>query len=252
MRHILLIAMIILLGGCSRVDMLEKVSTPADRELVGRPITDIRNGRNEAVSKHLAPELRGQILTVLPEMRRLLPSGEPRLVDAGFNVENVVGQPTVRNSYLAYAVDDPNKHAVIRFGIRQRGSVGEVTDLYVTPLDASIETLTAFSLSGKSALHYLFLALGFASFSTIAVALTLIVKTKGLKRKWLWIVGALIGAGSFAIDWSTGATSVNPFSVQLLGAFAIQPGGLAAWQVGFAIPVVAAAFLVRRKLGVGS
>ena len=175
------------------------------------------------------------------------PAGQPRLVDAAFNIEKVVGQPTVRNSYVAYAVDDVSKHAVIRVGIRQQGLVREVTDLYVTPLNAPVETLTAFSLSGKSALHYLFLALGLASFSTIVVALTLIARTKGLKRKWLWIVGALIGAGSFAIDWSTGAASVKPFSVQLLGAFAVQPGGLAAWQVGFGIPVVAVIFLMRRR-----
>lgn len=49
-------------------------------------------------------------------------------------------------------------------------------------------------------------------------ALTRVVLTKGLKRKWIWGLLAFVGVCSFHMNWTTGAVAAQWISVQFIGA----------------------------------
>jgi len=236
----------LLLAACSMQDMLDKVSSPEDRQLSQRLIADVQNDRGADFASLLAPELRPILAPQWPAVRAAMPQGPARLVDANFTVINPIGGQSVRNAALAYEVDQGARHALVRVAV-QRTDQPVVTAFYVKPIPRTVESLTGFTLTGKSPAHYAVLLLAVASFSTIVAALVLIVRTKGVRRKWLWFIGSLLGIGQVGIDWSTGQIFFNPLYVQLLGAFALKPGGIADWTVGFGVPVVAILFLIRRR-----
>jgi hypothetical protein len=91
------------------------------------------------------------------------------------------------------------------------------------------------------------LALALASVGTIVTSLVMLALSKGVRRRWLWVVGCLFGYGQIAVDWSSGALSFTPLNVQLLGAFVMKTGEISPWRVGFGVPVFAIIFLIRRQ-----
>lgn len=241
----------IILTACSQGAMLDKLSSPEDRAVGQKFIFDLEAANYQGIISVLTPEVRNEAEKVLPKMRSILPpvaSKNFKLVDAGFNTMIGTGNAgTIRRSYLMYGIDNGDRHAVVRIGILRNGTSAEVTDFNVNSVPQPVNELNQFTFSGKSLLHYVVLSFSVLSILTITVALILIARTKGLKWKWLWIVGALFGVGKVAIDWTSGGLSFSPINIQLFGAFALKSGILAPWQVGFGIPVIAILFLFRRK-----
>jgi len=246
MRLILAMLIALMVGGCSEQDELSKLSSPEDRQLCERLIADLQNGRGADFSRWIAPELRPVLAPQWPAMHALMPPGPARLVDAEFNYTKPSGGPGVRNASLAYEVDQGARHVLVRIMV-QRTSQTAVTSFYVSAIADTVENLTGFGLTGKSAAHYAMLLFTIAAFTLIIVTLVLIVRTPGVRRKWLWFLGSLLGIGQIAIDWRTGEMGFNPLSVQVLGAFVLKPGAIADWQIGFGVPVVAIIFLIRRR-----
>jgi len=233
-------------GACSTQDILDKVASPQDRQLAERLIADVQNNRSADFASLIAPELRPVLAPQWPAIRAMTPQGRARLVDARFNdFKPFDGGQSVHNAFLAYELDEGTHHALVRITL-QRTNQAVVTSFYVNPMAKTVEDATQFGLSGKSPLHYAMLLLSIAAFVVIVAALVLIVRTRGIRRKWLWFLGSLFGICQIGSDWSTGALFFNPLYLQLLGGFAVRPGGIADWQVGFGLPVVAILFLIRR------
>jgi hypothetical protein len=106
--------------------------------------------------------------------------------------------------------------------------------------------VNAFSLRGKSATHYVTLGLA-VLFALGSVAAAGLVARTPMRRRWLWALVALVGAGTFQLDWTTGATRIVPFNVLLLSSSVMRPGAYASWVVSFAFPVGAMLALQRRR-----
>jgi hypothetical protein len=85
------------------------------------------------------------------------------------------------------------------------------------------------------------------SFGTIMIALVLLVRTPGVRRKWLWAIGCVWGLGLFSIDWSSNLANVSPFYIELFGTIIAKSSVLAGWRVGFGIPLVTIIFILRRR-----
>jgi len=246
MRLILAVLTLLMLGACSSQGLLNKVSSAEDRQLSERLIADVQNDRGADFARLIAPELRPVLAPQWPAMRAVTPQGPARLVDASFSdFKPLGGGQGVHHASLTYAVDQGTRHVLIQIAV-QKTDQAVVTGFFVKPIPDTVEHLTAFGLTGKSPVHYAILALAVAAFTVIVVALVLIVRTRGVRRKWLWFLGSLFGFGQIGIDWSTGDMFFNPLYLQLLGAFAIRPSGIADWMVGFGVPVVAILFLIRR------
>jgi hypothetical protein len=121
----------------------------------------------------------------------------------------------------------------------------KITGARFNPAADSLENLNRFALSGKSPVHYLFLA------AVIAVPLfcltTLVICLRSpMKRKWLWAVFVSLGFLAFRLDWTTGQFDAMFLSFHLFGASVLKSGPYAPWILQFGIPVGAFIFLIKR------
>jgi hypothetical protein len=115
-----------------------------------------------------------------------------------------------------------------------------VEGVSMRPIPASLETLTKFTLAGRDARYWLWLlATAVALVVSLATALH-VVMSRGMPRRWLWALVALIGVGRFSLDWSTGNWTFSPLQFLLFSAAAMRPGPVAPWFISFALPFGAA------------
>ena len=235
------------LASCDQKSVLLKLSQPEDRALAERVVSSLQACDVPAVSQLVAAPLRAGLEPILPRMCAATPKREGATVRlVGASTTSVTGTAKFRQANLAYAIDRGAEHALVRVGVRHEEGTVAITDLYVTPLKVPADQLTRFDLVGKSPVQYLFLALTIMAFTVSVTALISVIRTKGIKRKWLWALGSVIGLGQFAVDWSSGAVRFQPLSIQFFSAFAVT-SGVGPWTVGFALPVFAVLFLLRRK-----
>lgn len=242
-RGLLAVLVAVLLAGCSQRAVLDRLTTPQERQFSEKLIVDLAVGHTQDVSNALAPELRDQLTPQLPRMRAFLPAGPGtriRLIEADIQTLN-----GVRHSYLTYEADQDDRHAMIQIGL-QSNPTSQVTDFYIYRLSDTLDHINAFSLSGKSTLHYAFLTGAAAAVAITFWGLIRIWRAPDVKRRWLWTIGCIFGVGHFAINWTTGAVTVLPLYLQLFSAGGVRPGVFAPWDVSFGIPLVAIIFLVRR------
>jgi hypothetical protein len=129
--------------------------------------------------------------------------------------------------------------------------VGEGDQLKVNtarfnPLPASLGVLNAFTLEGKSVLHFVVLAFAMIVPLFCLTALVICIKTK-VRRKWLWILFILLPLGMFRLNWTNGAWETQILSINLLGGGIVRSGLYAPWILSVGLPVGAVLFLVWRK-----
>jgi len=98
-----------------------------------------------------------------------------------------------------------------------------------------------FTLTGKSAQHYLILA-----GAGLSAALCLVsAVVAGFRRRWAWMLTTLFGIGLFTLNWTTGAVAFQPIYVSLLGA-GFWKGAAPAdpWLIMVALPIPAILFWI--------
>lgn len=129
---------------------------------------------------------------------------------------------------------------------QRRGDSTVVVGLHYQWMAASVTTINAFSLSGRTWKHFLVLGLAVVCFLiSLSVAITMI--RTPMPRRWLWAFVAIIGVGGGGINWSTGETWINAISFNLFCAGFLRPGTVGPWSVSFALPLGAAIALWRRR-----
>jgi hypothetical protein len=237
-----------MLGACSQKAALETFSSPEDRALAEGLIHSVQTGDLKGFSAPFDPKLAANIGQMFPKAQQLTPGGPGavvRLVDAHSSVAVTVGSPGVRRSVLAYEVDQGARHALVRLAIERRAGAAVVTAFDINPIPKPIEEMTAFTLEGRPTVDYVFLAL--AVLSTLAClagcAASVVTKRIEPKQRWLWVIGSLLSFSTFTVNWSTGAISIQPIAIQLLGGQVVKHGMLGDWYVGFGMPWVALAML---------
>ena len=236
-------------AACSRQALLEKVTSPQDRALSVRLIEALQSGDSAYVSQQLRPDLRPGVAQVFPQMQAATPGG-PRakvtLVSGRSNSVTTVGGASSTHTVLDYEVDKGSRHALVEISLSRTGGATAVEGLHVTPLARALGEAPPFSLAGKGPLQWLFLALVIAAPLTCLGGVVALILTKGVKRKWLWVIGCLFGFAAVSMNWTTGVVAVQPIYLSLLGAMATATPGGEDWTLTFGIPVVAIVVLARR------
>jgi hypothetical protein len=104
-------------------------------------------------------------------------------------------------------------------------------------LPGRLEEVHAFTLAGKSFVHYVWLVLAvLMPLVTIATAIR-VIRAKGMPRRWLWALAALIASPAFTLNWTTGrGVMANNLFILFGGAF-MRPGPAAPWLLTFAVPM---------------
>lgn len=108
----------------------------------------------------------------------------------------------------------------------------------------SLSEANEFTFKGKSFKHYVFFTIAILIVLFIIFTEIFVIKSK-IKKKWLWIIGVLIGLIGFQLNWTTGEIGFQLIHFKILGAGFSKTGIIAPWILSFAIPVFAIAFWVK-------
>jgi hypothetical protein len=114
----------------------------------------------------------------------------------------------------------------------------QLSGFHVQTATAQELAVNRFTAPGKSPLQLLGLLLAVASPLLMIAALIKVVRTKGLRRKWLWGILAFVGAMSFQMNWTTGQVNFNPLTVQLIGFGVTRSlSAFAPWMLTMTLPI---------------
>lgn len=235
----------LLVAGCGLVpnDPTDLVSNEVD-DFAQDYIWMVVLGSREQALEQMAPEVRDQeTLQALARIRRALGAREPEGTElVGYQSLTQDGHTRRRLTYQAQYGDQ----WVLTTVVVDQNAQDEyqVAGINFQPLEASLQEIHAFTLGGKTPVHYAFLALGvlFPLLSLWALARCF---GSDVDRKWLWLVFIALGLGKVSINWTTGEVTTQLLSVQLLSAMVSRTGFYGAWTIAISAPVGAFWFLVR-------
>jgi hypothetical protein len=193
------------------------------------------------LSKSLIDELQSRDLRAdFAKMADIFPAEAPLLVSPTGYYFNT---GTSGSSYdIGYEYQFSHGWVLAQFTLVRADGQLRISKFNVYPMSASLEEQNAFTLRGKGAIHYIVLLLGAIALSVSVTALVKCIRTRGLRRKWLWIIFILFGFGALTINWTTGEWHLALLHFQLLSYSAFAPYG-SPWTVGVSVPVGAVVFL---------
>lgn len=245
--RLLLIGLLLSLAGCSLSDWNDRVSSPEDRALALRTIDGLRSGKLDTLKVDIEPTVFVQ--TVAGRDKFAVPlstPGTPTLVTVSSNTVSD-GSGTVTTKALNYEFGAGKTWVIMQVMLRMAGQRREVIGWNVTPTNARPTTIGDFSFNGKGPIHFAWIAAMIATILVIVAAFVQGFRSKGIKRRWLWMLGSAFGFGQFSLNWATGAWFVQPIHVSLLGAGFFGPSPFDPWILSFSLPIVAVVFLMRRR-----
>lgn len=249
--HVLLLFFlsVLLLAGCDQKELLQKFVPKEDDVLARHFIEVVRTGDYSTTEQMLVPSMRDDKAQAgMRDLNQILDHGVPvsvEVIGCQLNTNTTV-QGTMRTTNLSYQIQFPDAWAVGYVIIAHQGEEKGILGAYFKPISESLEVTNRFDIAGKSVVHHLVLVICFAIPLLILFALIRCIRSR-IRRKWLWILFVLMGIMQFRFNWASGQFDFQPVAFLLFGASAFQAGPYAPWVLGFAFPVGAVVFLVRRQ-----
>lgn len=201
---------------------------------------DLRLGRDAALLAKLPPQLQTPEATAqIDRLRTLLPPGDPRgSTIVGSSIVEIAGKG--RSEALNTEYDYGNRIVLFKTRLFQPPGARDwrANGFYLQVATTRQLAVNSFTLAGKPLAQIAFLAFAVASPLLMIVALVRVIRTPGLKRKWLWGILAFVGLFTLQMNWTAGAVVVQWLSVQLIG-FGVQssPSHFDPWIVKATLPL---------------
>lgn len=248
MKVLITILFITVFAGCSRTDVLNMMA-PDDKKAQAIEILEaLRKGSGEETFALLSEDQKSddakQTLVVLAQ-------GMPDHDFTSMNFIDYRWQKTKGKEYynFVFEYDFEGYYLLANITLEENEGNVMVAGLHVNEVAVSQSVSSQFDFKDAGILHYGFLTaviiLPVFSIATLVVC----IRTKHLKRKWLWCVFILIGFMSFKLNWSTGEFGWQPLSLQLFSGSVFSSGANGPWILGFSVPVGAIAFWYKRNYG---
>ena len=247
-RGILYLAALSLLTACSYDEMIEKYEPKQESLFAKQILVDLKAKNIAEVKKHLSKDIPADNIDAqLNTVAEIFPAKEPvEIKTIGVSTNNNVSSG-IWSADLTYQYRYDPGWLLATVSLERKGE-GDlvVSGVHVKRMERSLEEINAFTLQGKSVIHYIYLVLAIVIPLLVLYSLVLCFKTPMVKRKWLWVIFILLGFVTFKINWTTGATYFVPVSFQLFGASVFSASPYAPWVLGISIPVGAIVFLLKR------
>lgn len=245
---LLLIIAILSTTACSNYyEGFIKTILPADVDAFARTCMEeaIKNDVDNII-KRISPEDRNEGLrSEFQQLSKYMQKGElVKVTTAG--VQTITAQGST--SYdITYELQYSRGWQVANFLLAKQGDNILLKGLQVNDLKDSLVVLNRFTFKDKTMMHYLFFVLNVIYLVVVGSSFVLCIRTKNLRRKWLWLIITLLGAIGFSFNWTTGAFEVNPltfgFNIStFVSLFEYMPSILK-----FYVPVGAIVFLIKRR-----
>ena len=206
----------------------------------------VRQHQTEAFTSRFDPALQNpKTKSSIEQVERLIPPGVPRQRLAVGT--NTFMSPSGTTVLATDEYDYEDRKALVQTRLYRASDTQEWAVQGFNVRIATLSQLKAndFGLTGKSAAQYAFLAFLVASPLLIILALVKVLRTAGLRRKWLWCAASVLGIGQVQMNWATGAVSFNPLSLHLFGVgFWRASSSFAPWILTAALPIGAVLILI--------
>jgi hypothetical protein len=247
MRHLFLCCLVALslLTACNKEDMMRKFTPQQEDQTARGYISQIQQGKYEDIENTIDPTLKTASLhNILIQMSAQFPSMQPR------SIKVVGAETTVMNDIktvnLTYEFEFPSKWLLINIATKAQNGKSSIIGLNAIPMTNSMEYSNRFTFSDKKPQHYILFSMTILACLFSLLTLIVCIRTQSLKKKWLWIIGILVGVGAVNLNWTTGAMSLNIIHFQLLSSgMTSAPYGPCILSVS--LPLFSILFWVKRK-----
>ncbi len=236
---------LLLLPACDTKEWLEKWVPKDDDAFARRFIDALRAADFAATDQMLAPSLNNEKTQAgLRQISQVLGRGEVLTTEViGCFVSYHASSQTTNLSYQLHLSEGWVAGNVVI--AREEGKSAIVGAAFQSIPD-SLEVTHQFTFAGKSLRHYLVFVICVVIPGVVLVALVLCIRSR-VRRKWLWILFILLGVVQFRFNWTSGKFDIQPLSFLLFGGSALRGSLHAPWILGFALPVGAVVFLIKRR-----
>lgn len=144
--------------------------------------------------------------------------------------------PSTDRSELAYEYHSASGWGVASIMVLNEDGRRSINGFRADSLPRPLEVTNAFTFRAKSFGHYLMIGLlvvcVVVSFGSAIVALF-----TPMKRRWAWALLALVGAGTFTFNWTTGEGRLFLFNLLFLDAAFAKRAPAAPWVLQVAFPI---------------
>ncbi|MGF1526249.1 MAG: hypothetical protein ACFCBW_05590 [Candidatus Competibacterales bacterium] len=236
----------LLVAACSYQDIAEGLTPQAESQFAENYLRRLLARDFDYVKQHLDAGVAPQVTDkVLLEMVEQFSAGE--LLSIDLIGSRVLSSSSQLQSNFSFELQFSENWMLANIALKTVNDTISVMGLSGQRLNASLRSANAFTLEGKSPLHYLVLMLAMVVSVFTLVTLYFCVRTPRLKLKWLWLVFVLIGIGSMNLNWTTGQYGFQLWSIMLLSASAVTPGPLGPWIISVSLPLGAILFWFKRQ-----
>jgi hypothetical protein len=235
--------LLIALAGCSQSGILDKIAPDAVASAKSY-FEMLRNHQYQPIQNLLNKSIKD------PDLQKTLAGVAAHIPDEKPISVKTVGLHVFRNSHtcntdVTLEYEFPSQWLLFRVISRNEDGEYSITGMYVKPIPDSLEDTNRFSLYGKPYSAYFFLLFAILIPAFTIYVLVLCIRTKGLGKKWLWIIFILVGFGRLGVNWTTGQWGFHYLFIQLFSvSAAAQLYG--PWIISLSIPLGAILFLVYR------
>ena len=238
-------AFCVFLVGCDQAALMKKFTPPEDESVARRYVELLRQGKFDQIERNLDPSVADtKFRDTFSKMAAFFPAGTPESVKVVGAYSSKMQVSPSADITLEYQF--PGKWLLVEVVTLKKGGASTVTGFRVTPIPDSLENLNKFTIAGKSPLQYFTLACAAASFLFTLYVLFLCIRSRDMKRKWLWSIVVLVGVGKLAVNWGTGQWTYQLVAIQI-PCFSMSHPLYGAWTVAAYVPLGAIAFLQWRE-----
>lgn len=243
-----LVGLMLLLSACAPPDTLEKFADDAKEAIAREYLQQLQAGDIAGLIAQLEPSLRTpDALTQFEAMRAALPAAAPAAANLiGYQVAYASDAARYNVSYQ-FGYDSAWLAANVAWAEPTNGSARQILGMNVYRLKEPLEKTHALNFARASLRHYVFATLAVAIPMFCLVTLVACIRTKPLRRKWLWCIFICVGVCTFSLNWTTGEVAIRFLSMLLFGAGAFTRSIYSAWAVSLALPIGAILFWIKRR-----
>ena len=244
LKCLISIAFCAFLAGCDDSVFMKKLVPPEDEAIARNYVEMLRRGEVDEIQRKLDPGV------AQPDDRKKLVQLSAMFPAEGPQSSKVVGLRRYHNneystSEITIEYELQDRWLLARVVTKKQGENSTLLGINVTQRADSVETLTRFSLLGKSATQYLILAAAISSVLFTFYAFYLCARTEFGRKKWLWLLIVLVGVGKLSVNWVTDDWAFTPIAIQIPCATAVRPF-YGPWTIAGSFPLGALLFLNHR------
>lgn len=229
------------------VAFADRFTTPAERQFSLDYLALLESQRIDSAFALLIPELQSDTV------RQQLVAVATILANHPLDSTSLIGvqlQSTAGTRFVNLSWEYPSHGQWIATNVAARYSPptpARVAGFSAQLLVQSLRTLNRFTLQDRSVVHIVWLVavIGMPLFCLTVAARVL--TTRGMPKRWIWALVALVGVARFSLNWTTADVAVSPLYLTLFAAGATKAGPAAPWILSFALPLGAVLALVRYR-----